>query len=103
MAASSGSSRRKHTANRSILADREAVLPTSADVSTTSLRSTARLLETDRQAHRERRAAALLAVHGNGPAVAVQDVPCAGQTDARAADALLDVAGALKSLEDTSL
>src|SRR5438094_748376 len=103
MAASSGSRRRKHAANRSILADREAVMPTAADVSTTSLRSTAGLLETDRQAHRERRAAALLAAHGDRPAVTVQDVPGAGETDACAANFLFDVAGALKSLEDTPL
>src|SRR5216683_74868 len=103
MAASSGVRRRRQAANRSILADREAVSPTAADVSTTSLRSTPRLLETDRQSHRKRGAAALPAVDGDGPAVAVQDVPCASQTNPRAADALLDIGGALKTLEDTLL
>src|SRR5260221_5698648 len=103
MAASSGVRRRSVAATRSTLADREAVSATAAEVSTTSLRSTFRLLETDRQAHREGCSAALLAAHGDDPAVAVHDVPYAGQPDARAANPLFDVAGALKPLEDPRL
>src|SRR5258708_31786209 len=100
MAASSGWRRRSRAATCSIFADREAVVLTAADVSTTSLKSTVRLLETDWQSHRERRAVAYVTLHRDGPAVAVQDVPRAGQTHARAADPLLAVAGPLKSLED---
>src|SRR5207249_3079110 len=61
------------------------------------------LLEANRQTHPERRAAALLTLHRDAPTVAVQDVPGTGQADAGATDPLLNVARALKPLEDAPL
>src|SRR5712691_127331 len=100
MAASSGASRRSTAARRATFALRELVAATAVDASTTSARSIRSRRGTQRQANDERGPGAFLALDADGAAVTVDDVARAGQADACATDAPLDVARSLKPLED---